>query len=70
MGGLGRNGAQQMEAGEVVKGNLLDATGDYQFQVGKFFNLPDLRAKHVSDHIYLDGDHQLLCSRFSKRISY
>jgi hypothetical protein len=38
-GGLGRNGAQQMEAGEVVKSNLLDATGDYQFQVGKFFNL-------------------------------
>ncbi len=38
-GGLGRNGAQQMEVGEVVKGNLLDAVGDYQFQVGKFFNL-------------------------------
>jgi predicted alpha/beta hydrolase family esterase len=38
-GGLGRNGAQQMETDEVVKGNLLDAAGDYQFQVGKFFNL-------------------------------
>jgi len=38
-GGLGRNGAQKMEVDEVVKGNLLDATGDYQFQVGKFFNL-------------------------------
>jgi predicted alpha/beta hydrolase family esterase len=38
-GGLGRNGAQQMEVGEVVKGNLLDAAGDYQFQAGKFFNL-------------------------------
>jgi hypothetical protein len=38
-GGLGRNGAQQMEIDEVVKGNLLDAGGDYQFQVGKFFNL-------------------------------
>jgi hypothetical protein len=38
-GGLGRNGAQQMEVGEVVKGNLLDPAGDYQFQVGKFFNL-------------------------------
>ena len=38
-GGLGRNGAQQMEVGEVVKGNLLDANGDYQFQIGKFFNL-------------------------------
>jgi hypothetical protein len=38
-GGLGRNGAQQMESGEVVKGNLLDAAGDYPFQSGKFFNL-------------------------------
>jgi predicted alpha/beta hydrolase family esterase len=38
-GGLGRNGAQQMETDEVVKGNLLDAAGDYQFRVGKFFNL-------------------------------
>ena len=38
-GGLGRNGAQQMEVGEVVRGNLLDAAGDYQFQAGKFFNL-------------------------------
>jgi hypothetical protein len=38
-GGLGRNGAQQMEDEEVVKGNLLDASGDYAFQTGKFFNL-------------------------------
>ena len=28
-----------METDEVVKGNLLDAAGDYQLQVGKFFNL-------------------------------
>ena len=28
-GGLGRNGAQQMEKDEVVKGDLLDATADY-----------------------------------------
>jgi predicted alpha/beta hydrolase family esterase len=42
-GGLGRNGAQQMEVGEVVKGNLLDAAGDYQFQAGKFFNLEGSR---------------------------
>ena len=28
-----------MEIEEVVKGNLLEAAGDYQFQVGKFFNL-------------------------------
>jgi hypothetical protein len=38
-GGLGRNGAQQMESGEVIKGSLLDATANYSFQSGKFFNL-------------------------------
>jgi hypothetical protein len=38
-GALGRNGAQQMENDEVIKGNLLDTGGDYQFQIGKFFNL-------------------------------
>ena len=38
-GGLGRNGAQQMEVGEVIKGNLLAQGGDYSFQAGKFFNL-------------------------------
>ena len=38
-GGLGRNGAQQMGKDEVVKGDLLDATADYAFQAGKFFNL-------------------------------
>jgi hypothetical protein len=38
-GGLGRNGAQQMEKDEVVKGSLLDENGNYQFQAGKFFNL-------------------------------
>jgi len=38
-GGLGRNGAQKMETGEVVKGSLLPATGSYGFQAGKFFNL-------------------------------
>ena len=38
-GGLGRNGAQQMESGEVIKGSLLDATANYSFQADKFFNL-------------------------------
>lgn len=38
-GGLGRNGAQQMGKDELVKGDLLDATADYAFQAGKFFNL-------------------------------
>jgi len=28
-----------MEIDEVVKGNLLDAGGNYSFQAGKFFNL-------------------------------
>ena len=38
-GGLGRNGAQQMDLGEVVKGQLLAPDANYQFQAGKFFNL-------------------------------
>jgi hypothetical protein len=38
-GGLGRNGAQQMEAGETVVGKLLPVGGNYAFQAGKFFNL-------------------------------
>jgi predicted alpha/beta hydrolase family esterase len=38
-GGLGRNGAQQMENNEVVKGSVLPAGGNYAFQAGKFFNL-------------------------------
>ena len=38
-GGIGRNGAQQMEAGEVVDGKLLAAGGAYQFKPGVLFNL-------------------------------
>lgn len=38
-GGLGRNGAQQMETGETVSGNLLPIGSSYTFQAGKFFNL-------------------------------
>jgi predicted alpha/beta hydrolase family esterase len=38
-GGLGRNGAQQMENGETVAGKLLTAGSAYAFQAGKFFNL-------------------------------
>ncbi len=40
-GGLGRNGAQQMESGEVVPGTLLAvaASPSYAFQPQKFFNL-------------------------------
>jgi hypothetical protein len=38
-GGLGRNGAQQMENDEVIKGTLLAAGASYPFRAGKFFNL-------------------------------
>jgi len=38
-GGLGRNGAQQMNPGEVVKAELLALGGAYQLQPGKFHNL-------------------------------
>lgn len=49
-GGLGRNGAQQMEGGETVAGKLLDASGAYQFQNGKIFNL------EASDFVNGHGD--------------
>jgi pimeloyl-ACP methyl ester carboxylesterase len=38
-GGLGRNGAQHMGAGEVSEGKLLAAGAAYQFQPGVIFNL-------------------------------
>ena len=38
-GGLGRNGAQQMNAGEVVKAELLAVGNPYQFTPGKIHNL-------------------------------
>ena len=38
-GGLGRNGAQQMETGETIAGKLLPAGSSYAFQPRKFFNL-------------------------------
>lgn len=38
-GGLGRNGAQKMEQGETVTGQLLAVNGNYTFQPRKFFNL-------------------------------
>ena len=49
-GGIGRNGAQRMEGGETVSGNLLAVGGSYQFQAGKFFNL------EASDFIKDHGD--------------
>ena len=38
-GGLGRNGAQQMNPGEVVKAQLLPVGSPYQFTPGKIHNL-------------------------------
>jgi hypothetical protein len=49
-GGLGRNGAQQMQAGETVVGRLLPVGSNYPFQPGKFFNL------EASDFIKSHGD--------------
>ena len=47
-GAMGRNGAQKMEAGETVVGELLPVGGDYIFQVGKFFNLE--AGNFIKDH--------------------
>jgi hypothetical protein len=52
-GGLGRNGAQQMKAGEVVEGKLLVAGSSYQFQPGKFFNLES--SEFIDDHSAVTG---------------
>jgi predicted alpha/beta hydrolase family esterase len=49
-GGIGRNGAQQMPAGETVVGKLLPAGSAYTFQAGKFFNL------EASEFIKSHGD--------------
>ena len=52
-GGLGRNGAQQMQAGEVIEGKLLVAGSSYQFQPGKFFNLES--SDFIDDHSAVTG---------------
>jgi predicted alpha/beta hydrolase family esterase len=49
-GGIGRNGAQQMQSGETVTGRLLPSGASYAFQAGKFFNL------EASDFIMSHGD--------------
>ena len=48
-GGLGRNGAQKMEAGEVVQGvdRLLAVGGTYSWQPGRFHNLEG--SKYIVD---------------------
>ncbi|CAN5723318.1 alpha/beta hydrolase [soil metagenome] len=47
-GGLGRNGAQQMQAGETVAGKLLDSSANYRFVAGKLFNLES--SQFIRDH--------------------
>ena len=49
-GGLGRNGAQQMESGETISGNLLAVGAAYKFKGGTFFNL------EASEFIKSHGD--------------
>jgi hypothetical protein len=48
-GGLGRNGAQKMEQGEVVQGvdRLLEVGGGYSWQSGRFHNLES--SKYIID---------------------
>ena len=52
-GGLGRNGAQKMEAGETSDGVLLDTGGAYNFAAGRFFNLE--ASKFISGHSDVRG---------------
>ena len=47
-GGLGRNGAQKMNAGEVIKGALQSVGSSYSFVSGKFFNA--LADQFIADH--------------------
>ena len=47
-GGLGRNGAQQMETGETVEGTLFEVGGNYAFAAGRFFNLES--SAFIKDH--------------------
>jgi hypothetical protein len=52
-GGLGRNGAQQMQAGETIVGKLLPVGSSYAFQPGKFFNLE--ASAFIKDHSDITG---------------
>lgn len=53
-GGIGRNGAQQMRAQDVVKAKLLAANGDYgALQPGKFYNLE--ATEFISGHGEVHG---------------
>jgi len=52
-GGIGRNGAQKMNNGEVIEGKLLPAGGAYPFQAGKFFNLES--SDFIKGHSVITG---------------
>jgi hypothetical protein len=52
-GALGRNGAQRMEAGEVVSGRLLPLGSSYAFAAGKCFNLE--ASEFISGHSDVRG---------------
>jgi predicted alpha/beta hydrolase family esterase len=52
-GGLGRNGAQKMNAGEAIMGNLLEPGAGYSFPAGKFFNAE--ASKYISNHSDVTG---------------
>jgi len=52
-GGVGRNGAQKMEAGEVVIGELLAVGSQYSFGPGKIFNLK--ADKFIAGHSDVKG---------------
>ena len=52
-GGIGRNGAQQMQDGETISGKLLPVGETYQFQTGRFFNLE--ASDFIKDHSDVAG---------------
>jgi hypothetical protein len=52
-GGMGRNGAQKMEPGEVVPGELLAVGGQYALGPGKIFNLK--ADKFIAGHSDVKG---------------
>jgi hypothetical protein len=52
-GGIGRNGAQQMEKDEAIFVKLLPENSAYAFQTGKFFNLEG--SDFIKDHSDVTG---------------
>jgi hypothetical protein len=52
-GAMGRNGAQKMEDGECIVGQLLPVGANYTFQPGKYFNLE--ADDFVKDHRDVTG---------------